>query len=51
MGSSTIDSVEIYEKVDVTVNSLTILPLGATVETCEIATQVDQELGDDSGEK
>ena len=50
MGSSTIDSVEIYEKVDVTVNSLTILPIGAIVETCEIATQVDQELGDDSGE-
>ena len=51
LGSSTIDSVEIFEKVDVTVNSLTILPLIVTVETCEIATQVDQTLGDQSGER
>ena len=44
MGSSCIGSVEIFEKDDVTVNSLTILPLGVTVDTCEISTQVDQQL-------
>jgi hypothetical protein len=41
MGTSTIDSVETFEKVDVTVNSLTIVPLGVTVDTRETATQVE----------
>jgi hypothetical protein len=41
MGSSIIDSLEIFEKIDVTVNSLTIVPLGVTVDTRETATQVE----------
>jgi hypothetical protein len=44
MGSSCIDSAEIFEKDDVTVNSLTVVPLSVTVDTCETATQVDREM-------
>ena len=43
MESAVDESVEIVEKVDVTVNSLTILPIEVHVETCEMATQVEPE--------